>query len=521
VTQRGGTRRALLAKRISDAKGELSESIEDQDRRMKSKATTEGVIIAGETEDLSVSGDVDMIDRPALGQWLTPQARELWDELWVTNQDRLSRSEPHFMSFVFRMLEWNKEIHVLDDPEFTAQMKTPEGRAILHVKSLGPHKELERIKKRIQESHDRRRYSQRWPGGIPPFGYVPEQRFENGKTATYLTVDETMKDILHEMHRLMVLEKQSFTGVAAWLNGSKVLTARDRARVRKGKPVKRRGGKVGEQEQWSEAGVAQLLTDEALLGHKKHKLQVLYDDHGAPITLAEPIFTSKEWSSLQAACGERRVTSVRRVNGLSPMYAVAHCSGCQAKATHKVTHRTLPPPKHDPEGEPRELTYRYYQCGAWPKSERCVGMSCRAEIAEELVEIMFLQAYGHRRVTKRVWVPGNDTSEQLEELVKRIARLRRQDEDGDWDDDQEGYRERMNQLKNQRKDLAAVPVRKSGWVEQDQGLTYMELWPDLDLEGQRKQLVEAGFRVMIGSKTAWLAETPLEDGLRLGDTTKA
>ncbi|WP_326827391.1 recombinase family protein [Streptomyces sp. NBC_01751] len=521
MTVTGGVRRVLLARRISDDKGEISESVEEQTKRLRTRAFDEGVIIAGEPEDLSVSGDVDFVDRPALGQWMTPEGREMWDDLWVTNQDRLSRNELHVMSFIIQMLGWKKGVVVLDDPEFTEQMKTPEGRAIIHVKALGPHKELERIKARNKDSHARRRYTVKWPGGIPPFGYVAEQRFENGKTATYLKLDEDMQKVLYEMRRLMVDESQSFSGVAAWLNNRSVLTARDRARIRKGKPVKRRGGAVGEQERWSETSVKLLLTDEALLGYKKHDRQVLYDDQGAPIRVAGPSFTTEEWSTLQAACAQRRITTTRRVNGTSPMYGVAHCSKCLSKAVHKVSVRIVQPPKDDPEQESREVTYRYYQCGAWPKPERCVGISCRAEIAEELVEIMFLQKYGQRRVTKRVWVPGNDTSEQLDELDKRIKRLRRQDEDGDWDDDREGYRERMTQLKNQRKELSAIPVRKSGWIEQDQGKTYLELWPSLDLEGQRKQLIEAGFKIMIGSKTAWLDETPLEGGLRLEEAPEA
>ncbi|GGW89246.1 recombinase family protein [Streptomyces albulus] len=488
----------LLAKRVSDDKGERSDTIETQDKRLRARAYEEDALIVGDTEDLSVSGDVDMFNRPALGQWLTPEMLERWDELWVTNQDRLSRSEPHFMAFVFKVIEWDKKILVLDDPEFTGQMLTPEGRAILHVKSLGPHKELERIKQRVRESHERRRYTKRWPGGVPPFGYVPIKRYLDGKTATYIELDESMVLVLHEMRRLMVEERQSFTGVANYLNSEGVLTARDRARLRKGKPVKARGGPVGVREQWSETSVKSLLTDEALLGYKKHKRQVMYGLDGKPIQIAEPVFTDDEWGTLQAAVDRRRVTTERRVNGTSPLYGVAHCGRCGAKATHKVTERN-------------GVTYRYYQCGAWPKSKRCVGVSCRAEEVEEMVEIFFLQKHGADRVTKRVWVPGNNVSKEIKEIEGRIERLRRQDEDGDWEDDREGYRGRMKSLRQRKTELAALPVQKSGWVEQDQGTTYVELWSGLDLEGKRKQLIESGFKMMVGSKTTWLEKAPLDD----------
>ncbi|MEV0468876.1 recombinase family protein, partial [Streptomyces prunicolor] len=228
----------ILAERVSYSRDEKSDSIEAQDARLKTRAAEEGARIVGVTADVSVSGDVDMMDRPALGEWLAVDKREEWDELWVTNQDRLSRSEPHFMAFVFKMLEWNKEIHVLDDPEFTKQMQTPEGRAILHVKSLGPHKELERIKKRIQDSHDRRRFTNRWPGGIPPFGYRIYKKYEDGREAAYIELDEEMVVWLHRMRKWAVDEKVPHATIAERLNDGNVLTARDRARIARGKPTK-------------------------------------------------------------------------------------------------------------------------------------------------------------------------------------------------------------------------------------------------------------------------------------------
>ncbi|MFD7625253.1 recombinase family protein [Streptomyces sp. NPDC059851] len=478
-------RRVLLAERISDDKGERSESIEDQDMKLRTRAIREGVEIVGTAVDLSVSGDVDMFARPDLGEWLKPEGRERWDELWVTTQDRLSRSEPHFMAFVFKVIEWDKTLVVLDDPSL--DLTTPEGRAIAHVKSLGPHKELERIKARVQDSHDRRRFTTRWPGGIPPFGYKTVHRFEDGKTAAYLELDEGMVMELREMRRIMI-EGESFAGLAKHLNAEGVLTARDRARVRRGKPVKARGGEEGTPERWSETSVKKLLTDEALLGRKKHNREVIYGMDGRPIQIADAVFTDDEWESLQAAIRRRMHTSVRRVNGTSPMYGVVHCGRCGAKAIHKVS--TL-----------RGVTYRYYQCGAWPKENRCAGISCRAEPIEEMVEIHFLQKFGRDRVTKKVWVPGSDSSKELAEIIKRMERLRKQDEEGDWDDDQEGYRFRMNQYKVRKRELEAKPVKKAGWAEEDQGLTFSELWPTLDLEGKRKQLIDSGYAVMVGEKT--------------------
>ncbi|MFJ9771788.1 recombinase family protein [Kitasatospora sp. NPDC101157] len=505
-------RRVLLSKRISDDKGEVSESIEAQDKKLRARAHEEGVIVVGDTEDLSISGDIDPFRRPKLGPWLQEHNRDRWDELWVTTQDRLSRSEPHVMALIFEVLKWGKLIVVLDDPEFTRQMQTPEGRAILHVKSLGPHKELERIKQRVQDSHDRRRYSNRWPGGIAPFGYKIVHRYESGKTAAYLELDEEAVAELHRMRHEMINDRDvTFTKIAQRLNAQGVLTARDRARVAKGKPVKARGGEAGTPERWSESSVRLVLTDEACLGHKKHRKEVIHDENGQPIVLAPPVFTSEEWATLQAAVGRRRQTGERRINDTSPMYGVAHCGNCLSKAIHKVSRSV--------NSDGIEVVYRYYQCGAWPKEARCTGISCRAEVVEELVEIHFLQEYGHTEVTKRVWVPGSDSSQELAEVLKRMDRLRRQDEEGDWDHDPAGYRSRMDGYKARKAALEAMPRIPSGWVEQGQGVTYLERWRGLDREGQRKQLIDSGFRMLIGKKTAWLDKVPLPKKDELDPTT--
>ncbi|MFF0790520.1 recombinase family protein [Streptomyces spiralis] len=485
-------RRVLLAERISDAKGERSESIESQDEKLRDRAGREGVVIVGTAVDLSVKGDVDMFDRPSLGQWLTAEGLEKWDEIWVSTQDRLSRDDIHFLAFVFKVLQWGKSVIILDDPQFNEQMHTPEGRLILHAKALGPAKELARIKARVKDSHERRRFTARWHGGYPPFGFRPVTRYENGKTATYLEQDPDMVAVLHEMRR-QIIDGQSFLGVAKYLNDKGVLTARDRARMRKGKPVKSRGVE-GAQEKWSETTVKKVLTSESTQGLKKHQRELIYGVDGEPVRVADPVFTDEEWESLQAAVARRLITKTRRVNKTSALYGVVFCGECGAKAVQKKSSRG-------------EITYRYYVCGSFPKEERCKG-SVRAEEVEEMLELDFLQRYAHERVTKRVWVPGTDNTRELQDLIKRIERLRLQHEAGDWEDDPDGYRARMNHYRQKRKELEAQPVTPGRWDEEDQGHTFLELWPTLDLEGKRKQLIDSGYRVLIGKGTFEITPEP-------------
>ncbi|MEV0475298.1 recombinase family protein, partial [Streptomyces prunicolor] len=294
--------------------------------------------------------------------------------------------------------------------------------------------------------------------------------------------------------------------IAERLNDGNVLTARDRARIARGKPTKSKSALRKDQEQsrelWSNGSVKALLTNPALLGHKKHKSEVLRDENGDPIQIADPAFADEEWETLQAAIAARTNSTARRVNMTSPLYAVAICSGCGSNANHKVS-----------SGHKNGVDYRYYVCGNWPNHRRCKGISCRAEIVEEMVEVLFLQRFGRERVTKRVWVTGSDSARELEQVEAKIRRLMRQDEEGDWEDNRAEYRQRMDRLKTRRKELKAQPIVKSGWVEVDQGQTYMELWATLDLEGQRQRLEESSFRMMIGEQTAWPEKVPVKEAL--------
>lgn len=485
-------RRVLFGERISDDKGERSESIESQHEKLSLRAETEGVTVVGVARDLSVSGDVDPFTRKSLGPWLTEENRGKWDELWVTTFDRLSRDDMHAHALMVQVLKWDKTLVVLDNPGL--DFRTPEGRAIAYVQSIGPARELLRIKARVKESHERRRYTTRWPGGLAPFGYVPDKRFVDGKTATFLEKDPDMSRVLHEMRR-QIIDGQSFLGVAKYLNAQGELTGRDRARVRKGKPVSNYCGKgEGVPEKWGVSSVKALLTDPACLGYKKHQGKVLYDSQEQPIQLADPIFTEEEWQSLQTAIEARQQTTQRRVNGTAPLYGLVYCLTCGSKARHKVAKK-------------KNATYRYYVCGAWPKEAECTG-SVRAEEVEEFIELEFLQRYGHEKVTERVWVPGTDNTRELEEVRKRISRLRNLYVEGEFDDNPKEYKDRMHALRKREAELAAEPTVEGHWSEKDTGQTFLELWGSLDLEGQRKQLIKSGYKVHVGRGTFKITPEP-------------
>ena len=111
-------------------------------------------------------------------------------------------------------------------------------------------------------------------------------------------------------------------------------------------------------------------------------------------------------------------------------------------------------------------------------------------------------------MTEKVWVPGTDNTRELEDVRKRIVRLRDNYEAGAYDDDQEGYKSRLHALRTRRDELAAEPVVEGRWSEVSTGQTYGELWPTLDLEGKRQQLIKSGYKILIGKGTFRITPEP-------------
>jgi site-specific DNA recombinase len=140
--------------------------------------------------------------------------------------------------------------------------------------------------------------------------------------------------------------------------------------------------------------------------------------------------------------------------------------------------------------EPR-MEWRYYRCGRTPVS--CKGVNIRADVADEFLEETFLQRWGDSKITRRVFVPGEDHSHELEQVNETIARLRRESDAGlvVSDDDERIYLERMKALIDRRTKLEAVPVRAAGWITEETDQTYRKAWPGGD---HRQLLIDHGIR---------------------------
>lgn len=490
----------LFVERVSDDRGDRTDSFERQDEKLhrraaERRATGEVINVVAVVRDRSVSGDVDPMDRPDLGQWLAEEGRDKWDEIWVTTQDRLHRNDMHFMSLVFRMLVWGKVLVLLDDPSL--DLTTVEGRAIAHVKAIGPHKELERIKARAKDSANARRYTAAWVGGIPPYGYTTKWGMvEFGgelKRRRVLVLDQYMASVLHEM-RQWLLEGETLTGVADRLNARGELTRADLWRTRQDPPREIKG------ERWHGHGIREHLESMALLGYKmvrkgkdRFKTVPLQSKDGSLFRIAEPVFTDQEWRTLQSALASRRKnTGGKKVK--SPLIGVVFCGKCGRHA-YQVTNRV------------KDTVYRYIRCN---QAKACPRIGMRAEEVEALVEQTFLEAEADSEIMTREWNAGSDVEQEKEEVELRIGRLRADREQGLFDepDDQEYFNTKMKEYRDRKRELDAAPRLPSGWVYSGTGVTFGQAWPKLNSDERRDLLVQRGVTFTIHDLGQWSTYIP-------------
>lgn len=126
------------------------------------------------------------------------------------------------------------------------------------------------------------------------------------------------------------------------------------------------------------------------------------------------------------------------------------------------------------------------------------GATIRADDGDELLEQTFLERFGDERVTRRVFVPGEDHSDELEDVNATIARLRGESDAGliVSDDDERVYLARMRSQIDRRTKLEALPTRQAGWVTETTDQTYHEVWADSD---HRQLLIDKGVRFVLNS----------------------
>ncbi|GAA1940490.1 recombinase family protein [Amycolatopsis minnesotensis] len=496
--------RAIAGARVSHVQGSEKTSHLDQHETGAKYTANQGWDLVGSFEDLDVSAlNTSPWDRPDLGPWLNDRAHE-WDALVVAKTDRLFRSAKDATDLA-HWAEQNNKILVMVDDGLKLDFFHPQdeqdpfavmlAKIFLILSAMFAELEGRRFVQRAQSRVRFLRPTDRWGWGIAPYTHIVIDHPSG--TGKALALNPVTQPVVHDVvERRLLIEDQSMTNIAVSLNDEKVLTPRDQRRVERGE--KPQG------ESWTVNQLMRILTSLATQGIKLANGKPVLDDEGRPVRVGPPTFSGEVWDQLQGLLKERSGEPRKRRHSTNPLLGVGKCGECGASLRQRS--QTTPAGK----------THRYYVCGRSPKA--CLGVSIRADDAEEIVAQTFLEDCGSLVVLRRVFQPGEDHSYELAEVEQTIESLREDRALGLFSgpEDEARYRDQMRALIARRDVLRALPSRVAGWIYEPTGTTYAEDWASAEVERRRKLLTEAGVVFRLHEPNQWAVEVPddMKDRMR-------
>lgn len=511
--------RALVGARVSVIHGPQKVSHIAQQETGAKWVAEHGHTVIGTVHDLGVSASISPFEREDLGPWLADDKCHEWDVLVFSKLDRLFRSTRDCVKFA-EWAEQHSKMLVFAEDGLTLNYRGDRDQKsieammselFVYLGSFFAQLELNRFKSRALDGHRVLRQTDRWVSGVPPLGFkVVDHPSGKGRG---LATDTEAKELLHQMADKLI-DGWSFIRIAAWLNDTGAQTNNDRAgRARVPKKPKKPDAKKPDAKKphtgpWTVRTVVNALTLPRTQGLKMHHGTTVLDGAGEPIRLAPPTFDADTWQQIQRAVALRQVNHRTPTASVNPMLGIGECGclGCPACTTASVDANRPPSAcgaslAHQVTPKENGGAWRYYRCGRTPRN--CKGVTFRADALDELLEETFLEQWGDSPVTRRVFVPGEDHSHELDRANQTIASLRADRAMGLYTTpgDEQTFRQQMKAQLAKRDALAALPIVRAGWITEETGQTYMEVWPDGESADsfavKRKMLLDAGIKFVL------------------------
>ncbi|MEU5299788.1 recombinase family protein [Streptomyces noursei] len=488
----GAGTRVLGVRRISHDT-EASSALVRQKKEHDAAEKRFGFHMVGDVEDATVSGSVNLADRPSLGKWMVSPKIHEWEALMVTAQDRITRDDWEWMAFLLLCREHGKHVIILEEPSFDLYDRS--SRMMSHFRSYKDSEYLDSIKKKKRDQVQDFRENGLWPGGNWPFGYRTEKFFHepSGKFRWKLVIDPVTSKLVREAYSRIV-EQGWTTGrlVSDW-NKRKILTARDYQRHVNALEGRENVNVEVKGTLWSHRAMLTMLSKRQLIGQRVHKGEVIMGPDSLPQKFCDPILTQAEWDALQAVLKSRgdKYRTKEKV-GSGDLTGVLYCL-CGRKQhelyTNKKATKTQPVIKN---------YYPYFWCSSKPATnlDACEWSKCwpQKQVKAEL-ESAFLHRLGNIEIKHKSFKPGVDNRPQIEEVKKGVDRLTSRLLKFDEDDPRYIAAEKLLEDHTATlKELEKNPVVPSRWVEEGTGVTFGKRWGEMDWEQRGWLLKGLGVR---------------------------
>lgn len=441
---------------------EESTSVERQREAIESWAKIHGHVIVGWAVDVDFSRSIRPFDAPELGPWLNEPAKAAqWDILVAKRLDRLGAGLKLAPLYSW-CLENDKDIICTTQP---FNLRTPEGRIIANVLAEIAQGEWEATQERVLDSRQKLRELGRWPGGQPPYGYVPVKT-EDG---WLLEQDPHAVEVIRGMIALLSAGA-SLAGITAGLTERGELAPREYFRSLNGKPTE---GKA-----WGAATVQNVLTSKALVGEVEHQGVTVRGENAQPVSpIRNPILTLSEYQDVVSKVELRKFKRTRTAR-TAPLSGVSKCAECGGNL-------------HGDHQNVKGREYRYYRC-----RNRC-GQSIPADLLEEMAEREFLEQLGAVEVHEPVFVPAEDHTAELEAAEKAVDELVKLMGSAESDRVRARLSRQLSALDDQIAELEKLPQRPASIEYRPVGRTYGAMWEEAasSPEDRRSLLINSGIEI--------------------------
>lgn len=457
--------RALILVRLSRLTDE-STSPERQRLECERLCQERGWEVVGVAEDLDVSaGKTSPFERPALSRWLdNPQD---FDVLVFFRLDRLVRSVRH----LWDVISWSEDhgVTLVSATERHFDLSDKFGRLIVALVATVAELELDAISERNASAFQHNYSAGKWTGGVPPWGYLPEQTEDGWR----LVQDpQTVPVIRAVVER--VLGGEPLRAIAHDLTERRVLTAKDRFAQHQGRQPKGYG--------WHSGGLKRALSSPTLLGYATtgQGTEVVRGEDGTPLVRAEPILSRSVYDRVQVELQDRENRKEPTVRSSALLLRVIYCGVC-GRPAYRL--------KGGAGRTPR------YRCSSAQYKDTCGNRSIPLPEADALVESALLWLLGASERLERVWDAGEDHSEELADVNARLVDLTGVIGTGAY---RAGtpQRERLDatirELAERQERLSSLASRPSGWTWEPTGERFSDWWEDQTTEERNVYLRTMG-----------------------------
>jgi len=481
--------RALIVVRLSRVT-DATTSPKRQLQACRELCAKRGWEVVGVAEDLDVSAaSTSPFDRPQLGDWLTNRFGE-FDVLVVYRMDRLVRR----LLDLADVIRWGQDhsVSLVSATESFLDLTAPFGDIVALLVAKVAEMELAAISERNASAARYNIRAGKYRGGIPPWGYLPEQT-EGGWR---LVQDPDQVAVIREVVE-RVLAGEPLRSVAHDLTDRKILTPKDRFAQARGRKVKGYA--------WHSGPLKRSLTSPTLLGQVVAREQltdnqgrvkrdtkgrkvfgpemVVRHDDGSPVVRAEPILTPEVFDRLCVELAERenRKEPTKRSTGL--LLRVIYCGVC-GRPAYRL--------KGGPGRRPR------YRCSSAQYKQPCGNKSVSLEYADDAVESLLLGLLGSSERLERVWDSGSDHSAELAEVNETLADLTGLLGTGPYKagtPQRVRLNERIKHLAARQAELSAESVKPAGWTWQSTGETFSNWWDRQDVTAKNVWLRSMNVRL--------------------------